>query len=96
LSRHTIRKYARADAVEPIFKVPKRPNKLDAFAEKLTAWLRVESGKSRKQKRTASGINFDKKRNAWAWKAIKARRSGGGRPASDWGYGNDDSGGNAE
>ena len=36
LSRNTIRKYVRADTVEPIFKVPKRPSKLDAFAEKLT------------------------------------------------------------
>jgi len=59
LSRNTIRKYVRADTVEPIFKVPKRPSKLDAFAEKLAAWLRVESGKSRKQKRTAKQLYSD-------------------------------------
>ena len=59
LSRNTIRRYVRADTVEPIFKVPKRPSKLDAFAEKLTAWLRVESGKSRKQKRTARQLYSD-------------------------------------
>lgn len=29
LSRNTIRKYLRDDAVEPTFKVPKRPSKLD-------------------------------------------------------------------
>ena len=34
LSRNTIRKYLRDDAVEPTFKVPKRPSKLDQFAEK--------------------------------------------------------------
>lgn len=59
LSRNTIRKYVRADMVEPIFKVPKRPSKLDAFAEKLAAWLRIESGKSRKQKRTAKQLYSD-------------------------------------
>ena len=36
LSRNTIRKYLRADVVEPAFKVPDRPSKLDSFAEKLT------------------------------------------------------------
>jgi hypothetical protein len=45
--------------VEPTFKVPKRPSKLDQFAEKLTTWLRVESGKSRKQKRTAKQLHAD-------------------------------------
>ena len=59
LSRNTIRKYLRDDAVEPTFKVPKRPSKLDQFAEKLTTWLRVESGKSRKQKRTAKQLHAD-------------------------------------
>ena len=29
LSRNTIRKYLRADTVEPKFKVPERPSKLD-------------------------------------------------------------------
>ena len=56
LSRNTIRKYLRAGAVEPKFKVPDRPSNLDPFAEKLAAWLRVEAGKSRKQRRTAMQI----------------------------------------
>ena len=59
LSRNTIRKYLRADAVEPVFRVPDRPSKLDPFAEKLTGWLRVEAGKSRKQKRTAKQLYAD-------------------------------------
>ncbi|MDQ2891716.1 MAG: IS21 family transposase [Pseudomonadota bacterium] len=59
LSRNTIRKYLRADTVEPQFKVPDRPSKLDAFAEKLSGWLRIEAGKSRKQKRTAKQIHAD-------------------------------------
>ncbi|MDB5713563.1 MAG: transposase [Sphingomonadales bacterium] len=59
LSRNTIRKYLRSDAVEPKFKVPDRPSKLDPFAEKLSGWLRVEAGKSRKQKRTAKQMHAD-------------------------------------
>ena len=51
LSRNTIRKYLRAGVVEPKFKVPDRPSKLDPFAEKLSGWLRVEAGRSRKQRR---------------------------------------------
>ena len=38
--------------MEPKFKVPDRPSKLDPFADKLAAWLSQEAGKSRKQKRT--------------------------------------------
>ena len=38
LSRNTIRKYLRAGTVEPKFKVPERPSKLDPFAEKLSRW----------------------------------------------------------
>ena len=59
LSRNTIRKYLRADTVEPQFKVSKRPSKLDPFAEKLSGWLRIEAGKSRKQKRTAKQMHAD-------------------------------------
>lgn len=59
LARNTIRKYLRADAVEPVFKVPDRPSKLDFFAEKLSGWLRVETGKSRKQKRTTKQLHAD-------------------------------------
>jgi len=59
LSRNTIRKYLRADAVEPRFKVPARPSKLDPFAQKLSDWLRVEAGKSRKQRRTARQMHAD-------------------------------------
>ena len=39
LSQNTIRKYLRSDGVEPTFKVPDRPSKLDPFAAKLSVWL---------------------------------------------------------
>jgi len=59
LSRNTIRKYLRADTVEPKFKIPARPSKLDPFAGKLSGWLRIEAGKSRKQRRTVKQMHAD-------------------------------------
>jgi transposase len=59
LSRNTIRRYLRSGAVEPKFKVPERPSKLDPFGEKLAAWLRIEAGKSRKQRRTAKQMHAE-------------------------------------
>jgi len=59
LSRNTIRKYLRSGAIEPKFKVADRPGKLDPFAEKLSGWLKIETGKSRKQRRTAKQMHAD-------------------------------------
>ena len=59
LSRNTVRRYLRAGSVEPKFKIPERPSKLDPYAEKLALWLKVETGKSRKQRRTAKQIYAD-------------------------------------
>lgn len=59
LSRNTIRKYLRGGSVEPVFRVPDRPSKLAAFADKLSAWLRGEASKSRKYKRTAKQMHAD-------------------------------------
>ena len=54
-----MRKYLRDDTGEPAFKVPERASKLDAFADKLSAWFRAESIKSRKQKRTIKQLHAD-------------------------------------
>jgi len=59
LSRNTIRKYLRLDGVEPKFKVPERPSKLDPFADRLSAWLKTEANKARKQKRTLKQLHAD-------------------------------------
>ena len=59
LSRNTIRRYLRGDVVEPAFKAPERPSKLDAFAEKLSAWLKLESGRPRKQRRAIKRLHAD-------------------------------------
>jgi len=59
LSRNTIRKYLRSEAVEPQFQAPLRPSKLDPFAQKLSGWLRTEAKKSRKQKRRVKQLHSD-------------------------------------
>jgi transcriptional regulator with XRE-family HTH domain len=48
LSRNTIRRYLRGDAVEPQY--PKRgsKSKLDPYAQKLVGWLKSETSKSRR------------------------------------------------
>ena len=49
----------RSGTVEPQFRARERPSKLDPFAEKLSDWLRIDAGKSRKQKRTAKQMHAD-------------------------------------
>ena len=59
LSRNTIRKYLREGAVEPGFKVPKRPSNLDPYADRLSAWLLAQTRKSRKERRTVKQMHAD-------------------------------------
>ena len=59
LSRNTVRKYLRADGVEPRFNASNRSSRLDPYADKLSAMLRVEASKPRKQKRTLGQLHAD-------------------------------------
>ena len=59
LSRNTIKKYLREGAVEPQFKTPKRPSKLDPYADQLSAWLLIQTRKSRKERRTVKQMHAD-------------------------------------
>jgi transposase len=59
LSRNTVRKYLRSGEVEPRFKVPGRPSKLDLYADRLSAWLKTEANKPRKQKRTIKQLHAE-------------------------------------
>jgi transposase len=45
--------------VEPAFRVPERPSKLDPFVDRLSAWLKTEAGKSRKERRTLKQLHAD-------------------------------------
>ena len=59
LSRNTIRRYLRADSVQPCLAPRKVATKLDPFADKLTAWLRTEAQRPRKQRRTVKQMFQD-------------------------------------
>jgi transcriptional regulator with XRE-family HTH domain len=45
VSRNTIKKYLKADTVEPRFATPERSGRLDPFAEKLAGWLKSNAKK---------------------------------------------------
>ena len=59
LSRNTIKKYLRAGAVEPRYARRVSPSRLDAYAERLSGWLKSETTKSRKQRRTLKQMHAD-------------------------------------
>jgi transposase len=59
LSRHTIRKYLANGVTEPKYPLRKRVSKLDPFAETLSAWLKRESGRSRKRRRNLKQLHRD-------------------------------------
>ena len=63
--------------MEPKFKVPERPSKLDRFIGKLSHWLKVEAGKSRKQKRTVKQLHAETSGsvgNFVCWRAVNTIR----------------------
>ena len=59
LSRNTIRKYLTNKVVEPKYPKRKTRSNLDEYAAKLTSWLKTESGKGRKQKRSIKQLYND-------------------------------------
>ena len=59
LSRNTVRKYLANKVVEPRYPHRKTHSKLDDYAAKLTAWLKTEAGKGRKQKRSIKQLHRD-------------------------------------
>jgi hypothetical protein len=59
LSLNTIRKFLQSSEVDPKSKLPDRPSKLDAFADKLSSWVKLEASKSRKQNRTTRQVPTD-------------------------------------
>lgn len=59
LSRNTIRKYLRSDVAEPSYAKRVSSSKLDPFTAKLSAWLKTEATRSRKQRRTIKQMHLD-------------------------------------
>ncbi|WP_181015263.1 winged helix-turn-helix transcriptional regulator, partial [Pseudomonas syringae] len=59
ISRNTVRRYLRADVTAPAYPARQSPSKLDGHAAKLSAWLKTEANKPRKQRRTLKQIHTD-------------------------------------
>lgn len=59
LSRNTVRKYLQGGVIDPKYPERKTPSKLDDFADKLSAWLKTESTKGRKHKRSLRQLHCD-------------------------------------
>ena len=57
LSRNTVRSWMRRpQVVEPVYPVRKAVSKLDGWTEVLEAWLRTDSHRARRERRTAKGL----------------------------------------
>ena len=52
ISRNTVRRYIRSEAVEPSYPTRQSSSSLDEFVPRLSKWLTAEAAKSRKQRRT--------------------------------------------
>src|SRR5450830_1930081 len=59
ISRNTVRRYLRSETIEPAYADRRSASALDVYAFKLSAWLKTESTKSRKQKRSLKQMHVD-------------------------------------
>ena len=61
ISRNTVRRYLRAETVEPAYAERRAHRAIDKYAFQLSALLKTEAAKSRKQRRTLKQIHEDLK-----------------------------------
>jgi len=59
ISRNTVRRYIRSEAIEPSCPDRQSSSSLDEFAPRLSAWLSSEAVKSQKQRRTLKQMFLD-------------------------------------
>lgn len=59
ISRNTVRRYLRSETIEPSYADRASASVLDKYALKLSAWLKTEAAKPRKQRRTLKQMHID-------------------------------------
>ncbi len=59
ISRNTVRRYLRAEMVEPAYAERRTQSAIDKFAPQLSGWLKTEAAKSRKQRKTLKQLHSD-------------------------------------
>ena len=57
LSRNTVRKYLASGELEPRYRRPKSPSKLDDYEQTLTSWLHRETKRPRNLRRTTKHLH---------------------------------------
>lgn len=57
ISRNTVRRYLRSEAIEPAYAEWRSARAIDKYAFQLSALLKTEAAKSRKQRRTLKQIH---------------------------------------
>ncbi|MDO8033554.1 H-NS family nucleoid-associated regulatory protein [Janthinobacterium sp. SUN128] len=61
ISRNTVRRYLRSETIEPAYAERRSSRAIDKYAFQLSAFLKTEAAKSRKQRRTLKQIHEDLK-----------------------------------
>lgn len=61
ISRNTVRRYLRLETIEPAYAERRSKRAIDQYAFQLSAMLKTEAGRSRKQRRTLKQIHEDLK-----------------------------------
>ena len=61
ISRNTVRRYLRSETIEPAYAERRSARAIDKYAFQLSALLKTEAAKSRKQRRTLKQIHEDLK-----------------------------------
>jgi len=59
ISRNTFKRYIRAESIEPTYADRRPRSSLDKYTLKLSAWLKTEAAKSRKQRRTLKQLHLE-------------------------------------
>lgn len=75
LSRNTVRRWLRQGAVEPVYPARKRPCIIDAYREQLEVWLRTDSHRPRRDRRTANGCFISCRRRGFRGRTVGRRSS---------------------
>jgi len=61
ISRNTVRRYLRSETTEPSYAERRSSSLLDKYSVQLSAWLKAEATKPRKQRRNLKQIHLDLK-----------------------------------
>jgi transcriptional regulator with XRE-family HTH domain len=61
ISRNTVRRYLRSETTEPAYAERRSSSGLDKYSVQLSAWLKAEASKPRKQRRNLKQIHLDLK-----------------------------------